>query len=488
MIKLKNVTFHYQESEKGVFDINLSIPQGGFYVITGPSGCGKTTLTRLLNGLIPHYYEGELKGDIILDGKYVAHMKIEQISTFVGSVFQNPRSQFYNINSTDEVVFQAENCGLDKNTIISRMNHVVEDMQIQGLMNRSLFELSGGEKQKIACASLSVSDSKIIVLDEPSSNLDIMAIEELRKMLIQWKSQGKTIIISEHRLFYLRELLDQLIIMKDGRISSIFSYQQVKVLSEEKRKALGLRTLCINQMNYIEKECMISLNQIMRVENFTYYYDKEHGIDNISIDVPLHSIVGIIGHNGAGKSTLAKALCGLLKNMKGSISIQENRYEKKKLTRLSYMVMQDVNHQLFTESVLDEIVISINKKGDDTNKDIEAKKILKSCRLAGLEETHPMALSGGQKQRVAIATALASSRPVIIFDEPTSGLDYIHMLNVAKNLKELQKKKTLFVITHDLELIYETCTHILHIENGALEAFYELNPITQKKLLEFASL
>ena len=183
----------------------------------GASGCGKTTLTRLLNGLIPHYHEGTFTGSVYLDGKDTANCRSLRFLKKVGSVFQNPRSQFFNVDTTSELAFGPENHGLPEKAVRERVRRVAEQLKLESLLERSIFSLSGGEKQKIACGSAAAIEPDIYVLDEPSSNLDTYAIADFRKLLMLLKAQGKTIVISEHRLYYLRDLADRVLYMKMER-------------------------------------------------------------------------------------------------------------------------------------------------------------------------------------------------------------------------------------------------------------------------------
>lgn len=202
MIEIKNVSFAYRVSDaegkpvlrSAVKDLNLTIHGGEFIVLTGSSGCGKTTVCRLINGLIPHYFEGERQGEVLIEGTDVAKEPIYDTARLVGSVFQNPRSQFFNVDTTSELAFSAENQGRDPEKIRQDIDKASDMMGLSPLLNRSMFKLSGGEKQKIACGTVAVADPSIIVLDEPSSNLDLNGIEELRKTLYLWKSQGKRLL------------------------------------------------------------------------------------------------------------------------------------------------------------------------------------------------------------------------------------------------------------------------------------------------------
>lgn len=465
MVEFKEVSFSYAAGgqKNSLHNINFKIGEGELVLLCGESGCGKTTITRLINGLIPHYYEGELLGEVLIHGKNVSKLSLYEMAKMVGSVFQNPRSQFFNVDTTSEVAFGAENMGVPAQEIERRLHRVTSEFQIESLMGRNIFQLSGGEKQKIACASVSVSDPQILVLDEPTSNLDAKAIEELRHMMQIWKSKGKTIIVAEHRLYFLSELMDRAIYMKNGCVREIFTSREFKRLLPPDFEQMGLRPLSQGGLKKVQNEAH-KRKACLDLSGFCFCYKHEHApaINMDRLCVPQGEIIAVTGYNGAGKSTFARCLCGLEKNSKGKLCYQEAKLTARQRLKKCYMVMQDVNHQLFTESVLDEVLLSMAEEDED-----KAATILESLDLLHLKELHPMSLSGGQKQRVAIAGAIASEREIIIFDEPTSGLDLRHMKEVAKNLRKLvDMGKTLFVITHDPEFILSCCTHLLRLEKG----------------------
>ena len=463
MIEMKKVSFKYENSGDGgaVKDINVTVQNGQVVLVCGESGSGKTTFGRMINGLIPSYYEGEVSGEVIVNGHKVFECELHEIAPVVGSVFQNPKSQFYTLLVDTEVVFACENLGLDREEILKRFDEAGKLYGLENIVGKSLFELSGGEKQKVACASVGALDPDVYVLDEPTSNLDIGTIRELKNIIYDLKKRGKTIIIIEHRLSWLRDVVDRVLYFEDGIIKIDEAADKFFGKSAGELHGYGLRT----DYDFNPKTREIKDNGKLVLDYCKYKIKKHEILDITDVQIPKGSVVAVLGNNGMGKSTFARVMCGLIKKSKSLIMDNDEKLKDKVRQKKCYMVMQDVNHQLFSESVLDDIMIGQDE--NDEAKKKRAEEIIKWLDLEGLEELHPMSLSGGQRQRVAIAGAVMSEKDYIIFDEPTSGLDYRHMREVSKVIGELsQMGKTQFVITHDPELVEECCNYYIFMEKG----------------------
>ena len=462
MVEIDNVFFQYETGQQTLQDICLHIRKGECILLCGESGCGKTTVTKLINGLIPHFVEnGTLSGETSVAGMKVPQTELYELSKVVGSVFQNPKSQFFHLDSDSEIVFGLENAGVPASEIQARLKETVSALHIEKLLGRHVFAMSGGEKQTLAFASVYAMNPEIFVLDEPTANLDAETIELLRQQILQIKAEGRTVIIAEHRVYFLMDFIDWAFFLKDGKIERVYTGEAFRRLLDADRIAMGLR--CLNKPTLQRPTAgSIERSSGLSVKSLCCAYEHTPVFSDLCFSVAPGEIMGIIGRNGAGKTTLTRCLCGLIKESGGGIYLDGNRLKPKQRQKLSFCVMQDVNHQLFSNSVWNECLLSAPDSQDG-----KIEQVLKAFNLLDYKDRHPMALSGGQKQRLAVATAILSDKKILIFDEPTSGLDYRRMIEVSDMVRLLrQHGKIILIVSHDLEFLNRTCDTIMNMNQG----------------------
>lgn len=456
MLTLENLSLFYEQDKKILEDITLQVAEGECILLTGESGSGKSSVINSINGLAFEYENARITGKVQVDGKEIKGMELYQISLMVASVFQNPKTHFFNVNTTLELLFYLENIGLDRKEMEIRMENMLKVFPIKHLLGRSIFELSGGEKQILCVASCYISGCKIIVLDEPSSNLDEKYIDILKEMLQILKEKGITLILAEHRIYYLMDVADRIIIIQNGRIKESFTRDVFLSLPDDTLYEWGLRSK--NKINLENRQRPLGKDLIIKKLICDFKDKGELRVENVSFD--LGKIYGITGRNGCGKSSFLSAITGLVEKEKSDIVFGGRVIGKKERLKNSSLVMQDVNQQLFTESVEEEIKLGI--KDLDPAK---ADKVLSGLGLMELKDRHPMSLSGGQKQRVAIASVLCKDSRFIVFDEPTSGMDYNNMIKISNLIKEMKTENNIiFIVSHDIEFLNATTDQNLCLE------------------------
>ncbi|CEM63024.1 ATP-binding cassette domain-containing protein [Treponema phagedenis] len=516
IVEIRNVSFQYENGVQDAAVINnvsLQVERGECILLTGISGCGKTTILRLMNGLIPHYHAGSFSGEIKICGENVSDKPIYEISKKASTVLQNPKSQFFNLDTTSEIVFFLENMGTPFEKMHERLTEVSNFLGIKHLLDRSIFQLSGGEKQMIAIASALASDTDILLFDEPTSNLDVSYIEKIAAVLKRLKEAGKTLIISEHRLYFLKDVIDRALIIKDGKIAQTFSANEFSSLTEDERKQLLLRPINFesnvfckpknhktetfengsdegSEKNLNDKNTELCTE--LYIKNLRYRFPKEK-INTIEIEnlkLEFGKVIALAGKSGQGKTTFAHCLAGLTKGNKDAVffsdktctsktseskKLSSKKLSAKKRLTFSYIVMQDVGYQLFTESVADELELGKNK----TDSSIDIEQILSALCLTELKDRHPLSLSGGQKQRVSIGAAVSSGARILIFDEPTSGMDYFHMKETAELINSIRSpEKLILIISHDFEFLSLVADELLLMEDGKI---ISQNPFTESE-------
>lgn len=455
MIKFENFSYGYgtEETKTCLHNINLSIERGRCVVFCGRSGCGKTTLLHCLNGLIPELYPGRRVGSVRVLDLEMGKDEIYAYSQRVGSVFQNPKAQFFTNTVKTELVFGCENQGISREIMEIRLRETVELFQIKYLLEKKMFDLSGGEKQLVAFASAYMMQPDIYVLDEPSSHLDHKHLLHLEKLIIKLKEQGKTIVLAEHRFHYLKESADYFVYVEKGKIETIFPVQSFAKLTGEELEKRGLRQLSIEKSQRKEEELLDEEKEpqpdrlVLETVTFSYPKQKNPVFQNKKLELTNACIYAVMGENGSGKSTLFQLIAGLRKPNAGCIKWNGRKLAAKELIQQSFLVMQDTQYQLFCETVQKELTLR------STEIDL-FDEIVDSLSLKQLLTRHPQSLSGGEKQRVAIASAILSGKKVLLLDEPTSGLDLVNMRRVVEILLRLNKKGLfVIVISHDEEFL-----------------------------------
>ena len=459
--------FQYaDEKAPALRKIRGSIPKGRCVVLCGGSGCGKSTLLRCINGLIPQFYEGELKGYCRLDGRDTDGLSIGEIGELAASVFQDPRSQFFTVNSSNEVAFGLENHGLPQEKIRRRVDETFRVFRLERLKDRNVYGLSSGERQLISILSAWAMDTDIFLLDEPTANLDFAATRQLRSILLALKDQGKTLLLSEHRLYYLADIADEYWVMENGGIREKYTAVEAKALTAEELRSRCLRTLDLDRISMPEKTPESgNTQQALAVSDVSYSYGKKAGaiLSGMSFSVSEHETVGLVGANGCGKTTIGRLIAGLYRPSGGRITLFGKPRKPKQLQKSVLFIMQEAEFQFFTNSVLHEL-----QYGHTATPESEAKieKLLKSMGMWECRDRHPFSLSGGQMQKLTLMMAYLSDKPIVILDEPTAGQDAESLERCASLIREMRKEKTVIIITHDPELIAGVCDRCIGLANG----------------------
>lgn len=470
MITIENLSV--QRGQKTVLkEVSCQIATGEVVVLCGQSGSGKSTLLNVLNGLIPELYPAEVTGHVWVDDTWLPTEDFPSYARKIGVVFQNPKTQFFTTDVYSELAFTMENAGVDPVIIRQRIEEVAEQLCLTDLLEASVFDLSGGEKQRVAIACATMLSHDLFLFDEPSSNLDEQAIKQITEAISFLKKQGKTIVIAEHRLSYLTGIADRYLLLTDGQLVAEYTRETFLSHSPQQIHDFGLRR--INEPQFIKEapnkteEASHPTGLIATNLQVAYRRQQQPALDIAKLAVPTQQVVGLIGPNGAGKSTLFQVIAGLKKCSAAQFWLHGQLVNQKQLLRESFLVMQDVNLQLFFESVEKELLVKAAKPE-------RFEQVVSLLKLKHLLQRHPQSLSGGEKQRVAIGSALLSGKRCLLFDEPTSGLDLQQMEEVGKLLQEVAKEVDLLVvISHDREFLDGACSYVIQLEQGKLVAAHQ---------------
>lgn len=507
IIDVENLSFKYFGcNDFALKDINIKIGKGEFIGVIGKSGSGKSTLLHCLTGIIPHEIKGEKTGSVMINNLNTDEHGISEITNQLGIVFQNPEIQLFNISVEDELAFICENLAYPIDEIKKSVDFALDTIGIRHLKDEYPFNLSGGEKQKVAIASVLTVRPKILVLDEPTSELDAKGKETVFKTLKKLKNDGMTIILVDHNLDGSYKLADKLILLDDGKIEMFGETENI--LKSPMIESLDLRLPQQVQMGLklkldgmlmdienmarlldekiINKEFSIkylnlvnnsNVENAIKIENLSFKRDNHVILKNIDLEIKKGDFIALIGKNGSGKTTLALIIMGILKKNKGVVNVfGETNGDIKKIRKKVGFLFQNPEHQLFCNTVTEEIKYGLEN-------DIDMNKIMENMNLKRLKDNHPLTLSRGERQRVATATAISNNPEILIIDEPTTGQDWNNIKSFMNILKELNDNgKTILIITHDMRVVGEYCKKVILMDDGEIlfnletrEAFEKLS-------------
>ncbi|MGE4488285.1 MAG: ABC transporter ATP-binding protein [Kiritimatiellales bacterium] len=469
MIEASNLSYVYPfQSEPALEDVSFSVARGEALLITGPSGCGKSTLLRIINGLIPNHFKGTLNGGLTLDG-ICCPAPLEQVSQRVGTVLQNPDDQFMATTIEDEAALALEWRELPAATIEARVGEALKVMNLSGLARRSVFTLSQGEKQKCVLAAVLAAEPDVVVMDEPTANLSPDATDELTEVCQQLKARGITLVIVDHRLYWLRGVLDKLLVLNEGRAVFYAEKQSESDLLDQLARHpnfndWGLRSPTVLRPSFPAAERAPEFAVEARGLSFRYPRGEDIFRDWNAV-VPRGAVTAVVGRNGAGKTTLARLLTGLSRPQSGDVLFDGKPLPRKACRARTAFVMQQMEIQLYMRTVLDELLFSAPRQMPTAERKKKAEALLATFHLADKAGRHPHSLSGGEKQRLVIACALMKRPELLILDEPTSGLDGRNMKVIAQQMLAFAEAGgAVLLITHDLELLELAAHYQLSVE------------------------
>ena len=539
MIKIENLTFKYEGAKKNALDkINLQIEDGDFLGIIGESGAGKTTLCSAINALIPHHYKGDFYGSVKIDDKDSFDTTPGQLALKVGSVFQDIDSQLLSTFVEDEILFGLENFDIPKDQIESRVQFALEEVGITDLRYREIASLSGGQKQKVAIAAIIALQPKILVLDEPTGELDPASSRQIFALLNKLnKEKGITIIVIEQKIMLLCEFAQKLAVMEKGKITHFGKVREILKNAEElEEKGINIprvvtlsRQLINNKLlpeNLSEDE-EIAINsseaaelikkitagksntkaeiaeasdtsirnqekeqsdkeKIIQFQKVQFSYHSDANITDIDVNINKGDFLAIIGSNGAGKSTFSKLCNGLLKPTSGNVIVKGNNTKKVKTSQLAKNIgflFQNPDRQICCNTVKEEIAFSLKNIGL-AEEDIKAR-VEKTIEEFNFDpEKDPFTMSRGQRQRLCLACLIALESDILILDEPTTGLDYKECIELMEKIRNLNKKgTTVIMVCHDMEVVLDYATRILIMTNGKVIADNDAKTILKDKEL-----
>ncbi len=484
---IDNLSFRYRDRQgAAIHNLSFTANPGEVLLIAGASGCGKTTLIRCINGLIPRSYKGEMNGKILVFGEEVKDWKLSQISQKIGTVLQDPERQILGTKVVNEVAFGLENLGMPREEIFSRVDEALNFLKIPHLRNRETFNLSGGEKQKVALAGVLAMRPSIVLLDEPLASLDPASAQDTLDAVRLLADQGLSILMVEHRIEdVLRIHPERVMFMSEGEIrylgdvtglSKVVNYREVKLPAEDivERAKQDPAPVEIKVLPGVTSS-LAGQEALVRFENVAFGYESEVEIlHGINLQINRGDVIAVLGPNGAGKTTFVKHAIGLLKPKSGKVFVGGRDTNEASVAEIASMlgyVFQSPSHMLFAPTVREELAFGpTNMKHTKEQIELEVKESLKTVNLSDKENDPPLALSFGQQKRVSIAAILAMRSRILVMDEPTAGQDYQNYMNFMDSILQMPGFEAIMFITHDVDLAAIYANRVLIISGGTLIA------------------
>lgn len=491
---VENLSFQYRvRPELAIANISFELKPGEMLLIAGSSGCGKTTLARCINGLIPRSYGGKREGQVFLHGKDVAEIPLAEVAQIVGTLLQDPERQIVASNVYNEIAFGPENLGLPRNEIVERVEIAMRRLGLEYLRERDTFNLSGGEKQKVALAGVLAMNPSVLLLDEPLASLDPASAYEALDIFRSLADEGKTVLLIEHRVEdAIAARPDRMMYMDGGRVKYLgpidslpeeIDHKQVKLPAQwvvERVKGRGEVVQAAGKPEVRERgEKLVSFQNV----SFRYGEELPFVLKDVNLEINRGDLIAVLGPNGVGKSTLIKHAIGLLKPTEGTVLVEGQDTRKMSVAQIARVlgfVFQSPTHMLYAPTVREELEFgpnNLNFKKEEV--DAAVAESVVTLNLSGLEEYPPLGLSFGQQKRTTIAAVLAMHSKIMVMDEPTAGQDYANYtrfmdfmcrpVDGSQSLLSANFAATLF-ITHDLDLAVTYANRVLLVGNGTVVA------------------
>ena len=474
MLQIRDLKFRYSDAERISLSIDrLDISEGEMVLVCGPTGSGKTTLFRCLNSLIPNFYGGQFGGHVIVDGIDTRDATPYELSSAVGTVFQDPENQFIMLSAGEEVAFNLRNRGRTEEEIRADIAEVVSLVEAGNLLEKSVVELSAGQKQRIAIASVAASRTKYILLDEPTSQLDDQGTESLMKILLGLKRAGHTIIISEHRIERVAKYCSRFLVMNGGKIEvdgkmgeteRWYGERGISLFRPVSNRGQGHRSIFSDRAMLSVKDLVVDIEGL-RI------------LDGVTFSVAGGELAMLTGKNGSGKTTLLKSIMNFIPRQRGAIGV--DGMDVTHLTPLdiskhvAYLGHNPLSY-LFHQTLLEELIFSAKYSGmsasDQGFLKEKAAAVASSLGIQSMMERFPRELSSGEREIAAIACTLVGGRKIVLLDEPTRGMDYWKKEKFMTFLEGLSSgyAKSVLMTTHDRFLLHSYADRVYRLEEGKI--------------------